>query len=132
MTTQDKVIAAVRSAAAYLGTLLIGWLLSLGIDLPDEVDTQILVLAPIAGVFLYNLGVNALAARWPFFGFLLLVPKQPAYDDTKPVLVPDTPPNVVSPVDDDSGVVNWLALACIAVIVVCIVLFISLVDINVK
>lgn len=133
MTRQDKVIAAVRSAAAYAAVLLIGWLLSLGIDLPDSVDGQILLLAPILGVFLYNYAANWLASRWPILGFLLLVPKQPAYDPTKPVLVPDTPPGVPSqPVaGDDRGVINWVAVAAIFVILVCAVLLISFVDINV-
>jgi hypothetical protein len=120
VTTQDKVIAAVRSAAAYLGVLLIGWLLSLGIDFPDSVDNQILLLAPVIGVFVYNFVANWLADRWPALGFLLLIPKQPAYDPARPVLVPDTPPAVEGPPPGDTGAVRWdlIGLVCLIVVIV--------------
>jgi hypothetical protein len=98
MTLQDKIVAAIRTAAAGLGAAFLSWLLvQFGWDFPDEVDAQVALVIFLVLMAVWNFVVNFLAARvHPAFGYLLLVPKQPAYDPAKPLLIPDTPPAQVT------------------------------------
>jgi hypothetical protein len=127
MTIRDKLVAAIRTAAAGLGTLLIAWILkTFGVDFPDDVDTKIQAAIFLAAMGGYNVAVNWLTERWKYFGFLLAVPKQPVYDNSKPVLVPDSPPAVITTndegsVDPVSLIISVLVIA--ALILGCVVLF---------
>lgn len=97
MTLKDMIVAAVRTAAAALAAFIISFLLKYGWDFPDDVDAQINGAVFLAVLFGYNFVVNWLATHvHPAFGYLLIVPKAPAYDPSKPVYKPDTPPAIAA------------------------------------
>lgn len=92
MTLRDQVVAAVRTVAAALAAFILTWLLQRGWDLPDDVDAQINVAVFLAVTAAYNLLVNWLATHvHPAFGYLLIVPKAPAYSPTTALKPSDAP-----------------------------------------
>lgn len=98
MTLRDALVAAVRTAAAALAAFIITWLVQQGWDFPDDVDAQINVAVFLAVTAAYNLLVNWLATKvHPAFGYLLLVPKAPAYAPSA-ALKPSEAPVVVGEV----------------------------------
>lgn len=115
MTIKDQVIAAVRTAAAGLAAFIITFLAAKGWDFPDEIDAQINVAVFLAVMAGWNFLVNLLATHvHPWFGYLLVVPKTPAYA-TSPIRAGEAGQSVV-------GLVI-LVLAAVGLIAVLVLLF---------
>lgn len=76
----DRLIASIRTAVAAGVSALILWATNtFGLD----IDSELVVAAALAVVTAaYNALVNWLAARWPYFGYLLGIPKLPSYTDS--------------------------------------------------
>lgn len=82
MTIRDQFVAAIRTVAAALAAFIITFLIQRGWDFPDEVDSQINVVVFLAVTAAYNFAVNWLTVHvHKAFGFLLIVPKTPAYQE---------------------------------------------------
>lgn len=107
----DKIIAAVRTGAAALGVVLIGWLATtVGLDFPDEIDAQIIAVIGVLAVALWNLIANWLADKWPALGYLLVIPRQPTYTSS-----------AQDPLDD-SGEIRLIEAILVVLVAVVIVL----------
>lgn len=79
---RDPIIAAIRTAVAAGVVTLLGWLVGLGVEIPDGFGDSLGVVAFGVAVAGYNLAVSFLERRvHPWFGVLLGVPKAPTYTD---------------------------------------------------
>ena len=78
---RDPIIAAIRTGAAALVTLILGWLATtLGVPIPDDLAPQLAGVLFAAAVALVNLAVGWLSGHvHPLFGYLLGVPRSPSY-----------------------------------------------------
>lgn len=85
---RDKIIAAVRTACAALGTVVVTWvvlqLANLGVIVKVDETWSTALAGALFAIFigLYNFGVQWLTENvWDGFGWLLGVNKAPAYVD---------------------------------------------------
>jgi hypothetical protein len=77
----NAMISGIRTGVASLVGLLITWLISKGIVLSDAFEQEFVLALFTVVTVLYNAGVNYAATKWnPYFGYLLGIPKTPAYD----------------------------------------------------
>lgn len=73
----DRLIASIRTAVAAGVAAVILWATN---TFGLEIDSELVVAAVLAvTTALYNALVNWLAARWPYFGYLLGIPRSPSY-----------------------------------------------------
>lgn len=77
---RDSLIAAIRTGVASLVGILLAWLVNVGIPIPDDFQASLNAVLVAAFVLLYNFAVGFLERKVsPLFGFLLGIPKAPAY-----------------------------------------------------
>lgn len=80
-------ISIIRTGVPYLVGLVVSWVATLGIHVPDDVKMQLTG----AGVFvvgtIYYAVVRKLEQKWPAVGWLLGSPSQPFYESRKPAPV---------------------------------------------
>jgi hypothetical protein len=77
---RDSIIAAVRTGVAALVGVLIAWLVNVGIPVPDDFQQSLNAIVVAGATLGYNLIVGLLERKVnPYFGFLLGIPKAPAY-----------------------------------------------------
>jgi hypothetical protein len=82
---RDPLIAAIRTGTAAVVALVCAWLVTLGVELAPETEGQMVAaLVPLLTA-VYNWGVIVLERRNPAFGYLLSVPRTPAYATAGPV-----------------------------------------------
>jgi len=80
MSLSDWIAAWIRTQVAVWVPVGVNWLASLGIEVPVEPATAVVVAALITG---YYTLVRALEARWPVVGVLLGWRAQPHYDQER-------------------------------------------------
>lgn len=81
----DGLVAAVRTGIAALVGLLAGWLLTKGIEVPEDIQVQLTGFLMILATGVYNAAVIWLERNVsPLFGLLLGVPRTPAYAGVAP------------------------------------------------
>lgn len=79
MSLSDWIAAWIRTQVAVWVPVLAAWLASLGVEVPVEPTTMVLVSAIITA---YYTVVRLLEARWPAIGVLLGWKAQPTYGST--------------------------------------------------
>ncbi|MDJ0338276.1 hypothetical protein [Cryobacterium sp. PH31-O1] len=72
-------IAIIRTFVPIAVGAVVGWLASVGLELDPEVQAQAVLGISTLAASLYYLGVAALAAKVPAFGWLLGVARNPVY-----------------------------------------------------
>ena len=78
-------IAGIRTGVAALVGLLVAFLISRGIDVPEEFQAQLIGVLVILATAVYNAGVIWLERHVnPLFGLLLGIPRTPAYAPVAP------------------------------------------------
>ena len=81
MSTHASAIAAIRTGVAALVGMLAAFLLSQGVELPEEFQAQLIVLLSALASAGYNALVIYLERNvHPMFGVLLGIPRTPAYE----------------------------------------------------
>ena len=76
----DFAVSLIRTNVPVLVGTLIGWLISLGVEVPEGSETPLtagLVALSIAG---YYFAARWLEKRWPAFGYLLGTKAEPTYE----------------------------------------------------
>lgn len=76
----DFAVSLIRTNVPVLVGSLIGWLISLGVTVPESAEVPLtagLVALSIAG---YYAAARWLENRWPAFGYLLGTKAEPTYD----------------------------------------------------
>lgn len=73
------VISLIRTVVPLLVGAVVGWLASVGIPVDLEAKAELVASLSLLSGSLYYMGVNALAARVPVFGWLLGVAAKPVY-----------------------------------------------------
>src|SRR5690606_14894247 len=77
MSLSDWIVSWLRTLAAAWIPTLAAWLASFGVELPVEPATLAVTSVIVTA---YYTVVRALEARWPWVGVLLLVKRQPTYE----------------------------------------------------
>lgn len=77
MSLSDWIVSWLRTLAAAWIPTLATWLASYGVELPVEPATLAVTSVIVTA---YYTVVRALEARWPWVGVLLLVKRQPTYE----------------------------------------------------
>ena len=88
---RDSFIAAIRTGVASLVGFLVAFLLSQGVDLPEEFAINFTMAVTVLLTALYNWAVILLERKVnPMFGILLGIPKAPVYGSVG-TATPETP-----------------------------------------
>lgn len=97
----DFITASVRTISPMIVGAIVGWLVTIGIEVTSDAQAALIVLTTFIFQAVYYLAVKALEKRWPKLGVLLGVPKQPVYAGTADGgSVPDIS-SLPKPVDPD-------------------------------
>lgn len=80
----DFIASIIRTYTPWLVGLVVGWLASVGIDLPDAARADLGLLVAFVAAAAWYVAVRALEKRWPALGVLLGVPKPPTYGAPAP------------------------------------------------
>lgn len=80
MSLSDWIVAWIRTQVAVWVPTAAAWLMGLGVEVPVEPTTMVLVSAAITG---YYTLVRLLEAKWPAAGALLGWRAQPHYDQER-------------------------------------------------
>jgi hypothetical protein len=90
----NLVTSIIRTLVTIILPPLVAWLAARGINLSDETLAQISVYAVVAAQAGYYIVVRLLETKYPAFGWLLGLAKQPGYnpDPPAPAPAPDEPP----------------------------------------
>lgn len=76
----DFVVSLIRTNVPILVGGFIGWLVSLGVTVPEGAEAPLTAALVAAGSAGYYLVARALEKRWPFFGYLLGSKAAPSYE----------------------------------------------------
>jgi hypothetical protein len=76
----DFVVSLIRTNVPILVGGFIGWLVSLGVTVPEEAQGALTAALVVAGSAAYYAAVRALEKRWPWFGYLLGSKAAPTYE----------------------------------------------------
>ena len=100
----DFVVSLVRTTVPVLVGSAIGWLITLGIALPEHATDSLTAGIVALSIALYYAGARWLEIRWPAFGYLLGTRAEPTY-------APAAAPEVVATAVGPSG---WADLGTLA------------------
>lgn len=85
-------IAGIRTGVAALVGLLVAFLISQGLEIPEELQAQLIGVLVVLATAAYNAGVIWLERNVsPLFGLLLGIPRTPAYAAVAPRPVKPAP-----------------------------------------
>lgn len=79
MNLSNNIVALIRTYTPALVGLAAGWLVSAGLPLSPALTDELTPVLSAVFIAVYYAGVRYLERRWPAFGWLLGVPKQPSY-----------------------------------------------------
>lgn len=91
----DFVVSLVRTTVPVLVGSAIGWLVTLGITLPEHATDSLTAGIVALSIALYYAGARWLEIRWPAFGYLLGTRAEPTYAPA--VATPETVATVIGP-----------------------------------
>ena len=76
----DTLIAYIRTYVPIAVGSVLSWLfVEFGVDVPDDVEAQAAIVATGVVIAAYYALIRTLSAKWPAFGKLLGVAKDPTY-----------------------------------------------------
>lgn len=91
----DQVVSYIRTWVPALVGLVAGWAVSVGLPVTQGMQNVLTPVLSAAFIGLYYAGVRYAEKRWPAAGWLLGVPKTPAYGtEDRGANVPPHPPTV--------------------------------------
>lgn len=101
MNLNDTIVSYIRTYTPALVGAIIGWAVSLGLPLNEDTESNLTAVLIVAFTVAWYALARVLEKRFPAFGWLLGVPKQPVYATAKPdgVALPadDGEPTILPP-----------------------------------
>lgn len=73
-------VSLIRTIVPIVVGSLVGYLVSLGIELPDGASESLIMSIQALTIALYYMGARWLEHRWPAFGYLLGTKAEPTYE----------------------------------------------------